>query len=517
MTKVKSIVKVKLKSVEKGERDFKEFLDLYQNTYTGNSRFDWSRSEKLWTMSASGGIVEITYDPLYSRLETQIHPDFGVFPVSPFLIERYMDKSGPMLPATTMTFNDLISGWVTPELRMALNEACPNVYFAQQAVSDPTQIGFFSNLSKAMIYDLLWRQEGTSDSELYREKNAVMTRPGRFFKKFGIDDVQELETITARFRSYDFVIVTGEDVRRYYKGTNYTHKSRSTMHSSCMRGDDCQEFFDLYVMELSMLVVLDEDGYVTGRALIWPNMTIEVGGIEYVNQTFLDRIYGSPALVHGAKEYALEHGWWRKTEQNYCSHEKVIDPQGEQWTGAKLTYKSNRVYESYPYMDTMYGLVDDGVMNNQGYGRELTDLDGNWEDAGYTCVECGDRLEEGDGQIANGDLYCSYCFDERFTHCADCGDVVDNDDVYIIDGDTYCHNCTSGSSCCDECGETTFAHLQWLDGEGFCESCCESTTVTRDCIVCGNPTGVRELLENGGSCATCNEENNEETQENATA
>lgn len=55
---------------------------------------------------------------------------------------------------------------------------------------------------------------------------------------------------------FEFIEVSGEDIRKYYLENNYSTENQGTLQNSCMRHDIWWSYFDVYCKEeaISMLI-----------------------------------------------------------------------------------------------------------------------------------------------------------------------------------------------------------------------------------------------------------------------
>jgi len=165
------------------------------------------------------------------------------------------------------------------------------------------------------------------------------------------------QAITAgKFVNYlfdNFRLVKGEDIRKYYAEKNHAPGS-GQLQTSCMRydgthgGRNCQTYFDIYIEnpdKCNMLVLLDDNGKVLGRALVW------FGLKKPLDKIFMDRIYTLKQSDEELfKKYANEKGWlWKyrqaANDQSYIENGQRIDK------SMAVTLKPKE-YKKYPYMDT---------------------------------------------------------------------------------------------------------------------------------------------------------------------
>jgi len=421
--------------------------------------------------------------------------------IRPASIQRIMDKpvlERSMYPTMVQNLFKKVYNYLTQcEYDKIINSG-EDIWFASQAIEDPTKISFFNKPLRAIQYSILYQTERQATVDGFRKQYAVMTRPGRFFKKFGIDDTSNLEKITGEFKDYEFKLVQGEDIRKYYLGDNYTKLESSTLHQSCMRGRDCQPYFDFYVEHLKMLVAFDSDHRIYGRALLWENVFLNGKSI-----TFLDRIYGVNAFVAMAKEYAKKHGWYHKQEQNYTSQMQIVCPNGEERT-ENLVYFCSNNYGFYPYMDTFVYQNYGENLNNEDGERQLDDVAGNVENI---CRSCGSTIPEDEVYIgiAGDGTYCYDCWSEDYTVCEVCDETIYLDAAVCTDWGVFCPDCASTRvEICNKCGGYfDIGETVKYEGENYCLDCLDETEDT--CSTCGTTSPVADLIENDGICNNCKE------------
>ena len=150
-----------------------------------------------------------------------------------------------------------------------------------------------------------------------------------------------------------FKIVEGSDITKYYHYQTYSNDNTGSLSSSCMRYDSCTKFFDLYEKHCKLLISLNEDGHVTGRALIWKlNASLpESSGVQEI--TFMDRIYGNDKTISAFKGYAEKNNMYYKRYQSYEEGELLYTPQGDE-CDLTLWLQIPYDYPKYvPYVDTM--------------------------------------------------------------------------------------------------------------------------------------------------------------------
>jgi hypothetical protein len=433
-------------------------------------------------------------------------PKMGTILFSPLLIKRIVLELGDdvRIPKLEDTLSQKTLAILTnTQLFTFETSDVKGIFFADQAIADPTKISFFTKLEHALIYR--WLKGNLSDYfvKLYREKMAVMTRPGRFYAKFGIKDPQELEEITSHFVDFTFDIVEGEDIRKYYLLQNYVPYEKTSLQRSCMRWESCSEWMDVYVDNLKMVISRDINDQIYGRALLWENVR-DLTNNQTI--TFLDRIYGSDIFIHSMKKYAKSQGWVHKTYQSYTDPTGVTFPDGsEEDINMKVTFP-RCTYEYHPYMDTMFHSDDVGTYANHFFPesvRQLQDTEGN-NDA-QTCESCGLRISNDDVQTGpDGSCYCHECFHEVCAVCTNCYDTIWVDDAFSANDENLCDRCfTELYTTCDSCNEVVaIDDAIYYDNENYCPDCAQEAEVP--CATCGVVHPLRTLLEDTDEkCPTC--------------
>lgn len=191
--------------------------------------------------------------------------------------------------------------------------------------------------------------------------NLQEARVGRAFRKLLKDanieftdaDVEEfvnaykarIDVTNDKFRLLE--VVEGEDIRHWYLHKNNCNGGE--LEASCMAGDRCQEFLNIYTENpevCKLLILKDEDDAtkIRARALIW---TLENG------ETFLDRSYGTKMPeMNLLRIYAEEQGWhYRSADSDLMKDGKKIS-RCHDCDFLIVKFKETE-FESYPYMDTL--------------------------------------------------------------------------------------------------------------------------------------------------------------------
>lgn len=158
-----------------------------------------------------------------------------------------------------------------------------------------------------------------------------------------------------------FIIVEGDNIVNWYQERKYK-EGQGKLNKSCMRNH--RDKLNLYTdtKRVSMLILIDEEKRLLGRALVW--------NVTYPDITYMDRVYTVyPEDENRFYNYAKENGW--RTYDNNKDDLMII----------KFNYHIGDEYEN-PYMDTFKYFIE----NNGTYGEEyLTNT--YEEDASYVDLE----------------------------------------------------------------------------------------------------------------------------------
>lgn len=437
-----------------------------------------------------GNIIKVNWDLFLNYGE---YNDTFIYP---FMVQKFIDIPYP-LKSMCPTLTEKVSNLSDIDTLPYLNKQIPGIYTGDIAIDDPTSISFFQKYAHAMEYKYLKEISCSSHHTEYRRKRAVMTRPGRFFGKLGLKDTHKLEVITSHFRPHNaFILLEGEDIRKYYRSTRYTQQESTTLHSGCMGHSSCQKFLDIYVENTKMLVSFDQFDKIKGKAIFWPKLdTKNLGQIQ-----FLDRIYGSDSFVHAVKRYARSQGWYHKTCQDYCSHGYVTTPEGKE-ISIQMTFPYPKRHQYLPFMDTM-GWHDEkeNLLNNYGVGD---DLDGTSGNEIPTCSHCGEPTPYYNLNSTDEGQVCNSCFDELYTTCDCCG--YNKRDTQLTGGLNVCPTCIRRYySTCDGCGEVTrLADMSKKHDQHVCAKCHEEDAVVI-CMNCRNLVPFSTLGYSGSTGRYCN-------------
>ena len=223
----------------------------------------------------------------------------------------------------------------------------------EDLVADPVNFISVSSQDASRISYLTTERIGLIDeSEYWGSSRRFHAKPGGFISKiFKNVSQKEVELFSNLYRAetsrpeFSWKIVKGEDIRTFYHYSNHVNDYGS-LGVSCMRYDSCQATLDLYVKnpdQLSLLLMLNREGRVLGRALLW----------EFQKHKIMDRIYSAndEQLQYYFKNWAMENKFWSKSQQNWYNSLQFDTPTGKKLL--KLDIKVNTAdHQLYPYLDT---------------------------------------------------------------------------------------------------------------------------------------------------------------------
>ena len=198
--------------------------------------------------------------------------------------------------------------------------------------------------------------------------------------------------------SGEVIYVKGHWIAELYHEKNYASNS-GNLGNSCMRYDRTNEFLDIYTKNLNsckMAVLLNQDGKVQARALVWT-----VDNVEYY-----DRIYATSDLIQDRmKAFFLVKGI-ETCYPGYPAYKTVVLK--EDTVNLDINKRVLLSHRQYPYMDSLKFLtLERHVLSNQICSMDssseyllLNDTAGGYEEVGNdycSCHTCGREIEGDEG------------------------------------------------------------------------------------------------------------------------
>lgn len=244
------------------------------------------------------------------------------------------------------------------------------------------------------------RIDSLDPQEYWTSSRRYMAKPGAFISKVFKDiPAKEVEKFSNLFRSqavkapFRFEVVKGNSIKDFYYYENYHSSERGSLGVSCMKHEHCQKYFDLYTENeenVSMLTMFNDRNRLIGRALLW----------DFESHKIMDRIYtyNDEELSFYFKQWATEHGYYYKSEQNWFNT-LFFEQIGTGKKEFKLEVKLPNIKQHYyPYMDTFKFIdLDKGILYNYlpedtSSLRTLTSSDGSKHPSDYLVFDMIDRV-----------------------------------------------------------------------------------------------------------------------------
>lgn len=259
----------------------------------------------------------------------------------------------------------------------------------EDLVDDPIDYLSVSKEDPSKIsYAYAEKLEKVDPEEYWTFKGRVQAKPAAAIKKF-LKNVteQELNIFTSLYKAataqkdFIFDVVSGEEIKKYYYYKSYKNAS-GTLYNSCMKHDHCVDYFNIYIKNpevCSMLIMLDNDGLLIGRALLWNAIDVEAG----VERKVMDRIYciNDDRNMHYFKEWADENGYIYKKEQRW-QNSLYFESFGKSYRYNLSVKIKPEVFTKYPYVDTFKfwdeknSIICNFLPQNNGYIRTMIGNDG---------------------------------------------------------------------------------------------------------------------------------------------
>lgn len=198
----------------------------------------------------------------------------------------------------------------------------------------------------------------------YKIFNEELSKHGHDIKDHNVEDFVNSYKSYFEERPVYFKIVEGKEIANwYYEGNYYSGNNcmgYGTLWKSCMKGISKQKFFDIYIQNAKMLLLLintEAGEKLVARALLWDNVEVIKKGESVPNIKVMDRIYTIfDNDVEKFKRWAVENGYHYKFRQDsrtrdmFVFKEKLEDI--EEPKNLKLEISINGFFNQYPYLDT---------------------------------------------------------------------------------------------------------------------------------------------------------------------
>jgi len=265
---------------------------------------------------------------------------------------------------------------------------------------DKTKISYLTTDRIAKIEDSrtsLFSETFSPASLYWSSSRRFAVKPGGFISKlFKNIPAKEVEKFSNLYRAqsnkavFTLSVVDGLKMLTYYHVNSYAQE-RGTLGASCMKYDNCQDYLGIYTNntnKVKMLVMLNSEGGLMGRALLW----------DFDTHKIMDRIYtiSDEEFAFQFKKWATDNGYLYKSEQNWyntLNFENLSTPKQELKLSVKL---DNFQFRRYPYVDTFKFFDEEkGLLLNYMEGNEFRTLcasDGGKYGSDYLAFDDIDRV-----------------------------------------------------------------------------------------------------------------------------
>lgn len=148
-------------------------------------------------------------------------------------------------------------------------------------------------------------------------KGRIGGKPARIMKKFVPNPEKFTEQQWDEFgvyisnlkpAAYDIRLVSGEDIRYWYHVDRYG-VNFGPLWNSCMKGPNCQHYFDIYVNNPNQvnLLIATQDDKLYGRVLVWTDAN---------GKRLMDRIYADTSISAKFQKWADDNDVALVRDQN---------------------------------------------------------------------------------------------------------------------------------------------------------------------------------------------------------
>lgn len=270
-----------------------------------------------------------------------------------------------------------------------------HINYIKLSGSDESKISYLPGKKVKNIVDQISKKNGRKITHqsiptevFYKTKGRVKIKYGSFvnklFKNVPPKDVEKFSSLIKSIvdqPDYEFKVVCGDDIRSYYHGSHHA-STRGSLGVSCMRHDNCQNYFNMYTdsPEIKMLMMVDLRGRILARTLLWH--LDEKNGLDEEFK-FMDRIYSTKDdQFHLFYDWAKKNGYAYKEKQSWNTpyRFKFKDDIFHKKMKIKLTNpphmyaKENGGY-GLPYLDTFKWMnLKDGTLYSYKPDEEPYDL-----------------------------------------------------------------------------------------------------------------------------------------------
>jgi len=377
--------------------------------------------------------------------------------------------------------------------------------------------------------DVVFSTKGRNEIKVGRFARAILTELGQKVTDKDIEIFVNTYKASKEDVSKRFEMVSGPIIKKYYLGTNYA-SGRGTLGDSCMKGEDCQDYFKIYTKNpevCQLLVYLNEEGKVIGRALVWKLSSKELYSVgtqmlstgskkqdqvECPAEYFMDRVYtNNDSDVIKFVNYAKEKGWLYKWKMTADDQEGLIFKYNDSLLFGRIIVRASRcVFRKYPFVDSLNFCDGDSYISNVGFAVDEDDDDSeegfimqDTDGGSDPCSNC-----DGSGYDDDNSTDCKKCDGNGEVDCPDCrGDGREICKKCDGDGDIECKACDGrGDYDCTVCGGDGDMECKKCHGDGFFKcKVCDGDGIMGECKRCKGNCEIECKTCKGEplTCKTC--------------
>ncbi len=224
--------------------------------------------------------------------------------------------------------------------------------FEDQIVQESINYLSTSNSDRSKIsYLTKERISKIEESDIWSTSKRYHSKPGsiisKIYKNISPREVEIFSNLYRAFsdqKEFEFKIISGDDIIRYYHQDSYASFSGS-LGNSCMKYDKCSKYLELYKDNdmITMIVMLNTTGQLIGRALLW----------EFNGNKIMDRIYtiNDEDYQYYFMSWADNNGFLYKKRQNWSNTLQYLSVGKDIESKFEIQLK-DWDYSYYPYLDT---------------------------------------------------------------------------------------------------------------------------------------------------------------------
>lgn len=342
----------------------------------------------------------------------------------------------------------------------------------------------------------IFSAKGRNEIKVGRLARAILTELGQL----PVDKDIEVFVNTYKSANIDnskkFELVSGPIIKKYYDGSSYV-ADKGTLGGSCMKGRDCQTYFKLYTKNpeyCQLLVYLDENGKVLGRALLWKLKSKELydpntqSPVDCPAEYFMDRVYvANDSDVIKFVNLAKERGYLYKYKMTYDNRDGMLFKFNDELIFGRIIVKLNRsTFRKYPFVDSLCFNDGDSRISNVGFTKDDEEDEEGFimNDTSGDSDECGEC--NGTGYDDDNGTDCRICDGSGEIACGECKGSGNEICPKCYHGEIQCTKCNgSGDYDCPKCNGRGEIDCKVCNGDGY-----------KKCTVCKGEG-------NSGPCKKC--------------